>query len=228
MKSIFLMGFFLMHLTISAQEQLRTEFGNVYYPANMYKTKYDTPEGTPYLYEGFKPAKINDIQETQLVRFNAVEGNVEVVISDTKVVVLDNSKLYNISLLEDSGKVYSTLKYADARGNESYSFFELLDSTVYYKIYLKERKKFYKKVKAQGYADEEPARFKKIQSEFYITDSKNRSDRLVIVPQNMKSFTAFLQDDSKSIKKFIKENKLKIDNPDDLIKIFNFYFEQQE
>lgn len=44
----------------------------------------------------------------------------------------------------------------------------------------------------------------------------------------MKSFTAFLQDDSKSIKKFIKENKLKIDNPDDLIKIFNFYFEQQE
>lgn len=147
MKSIFLMGFFLMHLTISAQEQLRTEFGNVYYPANMYKTKYDTPEGTPYLYEGFKPAKINDIQETQLVRFNAVEGNVEVVISDTKVVVLDNSKLYNISLLEDSGKVYSTLKYADARGNESYSFFELLDSTVYYKIYLKERKSFIKRLK---------------------------------------------------------------------------------
>lgn len=213
---------------VASQQQLRTEFGTVYYPSNMYKTKYNAPEGSPYLYEGFKAAKINAIKESQLVRFDAVEGNVEVMINETKVVVLDNSKPYNITLLDDSGKVYSTLKYTDLKGNEKASFFELLDSTSNYKIYLKEKKRFFKKVKAQGYADEEPAKFKKVGSEFYIKDAKNRSDRLMLIPQKMSSFTAFFQDDAKSIKKFIKENKLKIDNPDDLVKIFNYYYKQQD
>lgn len=227
MKSIFLFGFFLVHLTINAQQQLRTEFGAVYYPANMYKTKYNAPEGSPYLYEGFKAAKINSIKESQLVRFDAVEGNVEVLINETKVVVLDNFKRYKITLLDNSAKVFSTLKYTDLKGNENASFFELLDSTMNYKIYLKEKKRFFKKVKAQGYADGEPAKFKKVRSEFYFKDAKNRSDRLMIIPQKMSSFIAFFQDDAKSIKKYIKENKLKIDNPDDLVKIFNFYYKHQ-
>jgi len=129
--------------------------------------------------------------------------------------------------LDNSGKVFSTLKYTDLKGNENASFFELLDSTMNYKIYLKEKKRFFKKVKAQGYADGEPAKFKKVRSEFYFKDAKNRSDRLMIIPQKMSSFIAFFQDDAKSIKKYIKENKLKIDNPDDLVKIFNFYYKHQ-
>lgn len=228
MKLIFLLAFFLVHLTINAQQQLRTEFGNVYYPANMYKSKYNAPEGSPYLFEGFKAAKINAIEESQLVRFDAVEGNVEVMINEAKVVVLDNFKPYSITLLDDSGKIYTTHRYTDIKGNEMASFFELLNSTSNYKIYLKEKKRFFKKVKAQGYADEEPAKFKKVRSEFYIKDSKNRSDRLMIIPQKMSSFIAFFQDDAKSIKKFIKENKLKIDNPDDLVTIFDNYYKQRQ
>jgi len=224
MKKIILIASLLAYSVTTFGQELRNQYGDIYYEPDLYKTKYNSSKGSPYLNEEFTPAKINDIEETKLVRFDAVEQNVEVMISGNKVVALDNSKSYIISLLDDSKKVYETLKYIDAKGNVNTSFFELLDSTINYKIYLKEKKKFFKKVKTKGYGDAEPAQFKKIKSEFYVTDFKNQSDQLLTIPQKFKSFTEFFQDDSNSIKKFVKENKLKIGNPNDLVKIFKYYF----
>lgn len=226
-KKVFIVIFLVKFITTAAQVQLRDELGTIYYTPDLYKTKYNMPEGSPYLNEKFTSAKINDIRETKLVRFDAVEGNVEVMITGTKVVVLDNSRSYIISMLDGSKKVYETLKYTDERGNGNTSFFELLDSTIHYKIYLKEKKKFFKKVKAQGYADAEPAQFKKVKDEFYISDFRSKTNRLLAISQKMKSFIEFFPDDSRSIKKYVKENRLKTDNGEDLIKIFRFYYENK-
>lgn len=226
MKNVILIVSLLVScFTVFGQEQ-RTYFGDVYFVPGKYKTIYNSPEGSPYLNEEFVPAKINNITDTQLVRFDAVLGNVEVMITKSKVVTIENSKLYTISLMDGSNKVYKTLKYADANGNENTSFFELLDSTLIYKLYLKENKRFFKKVKAQGYAEEKPAQFKKVKSEFYVTDFKSQSERLLYIPQKLKPFTEFFQEDSKSIKNFIKDNKLNIGDANDLVKIFKFHFEQ--
>lgn len=227
-KMILMVSLSVSCFTLFGQQQLRNDLGDTFFVPNLYKTKYDSPEGSPYLNEEFVPAKINNIAETQLVRFDATLGKVEVMITRDKVVALDNSKPYTISLIDGSNKVYKTFKYKDEYGNEKTSFFELLDSSLSYKLYLKENKRFYKKVKAQGYAEEEPAHFKKIKSEFYVTDFKNQSERLLFIPQKLKPFTEFFQDDSKSIKAFIKDNKLKINDANDLVKIFKFYFEQQK
>ncbi|MGB5387050.1 MAG: hypothetical protein WBN20_09725 [Eudoraea sp.] len=226
MKNVILIVSLLVScITVFGQEQ-RTYFGDVYFVPGKYKSIYNSPEGSPYLNEEFVPAKINNIADTQLVRFDAVLGNVEVMITESKVVTIENSKPYTISLMDGSNKVYKTLKYADLNGNENNSFFELLDSTLIYKLYLKENKRFFKKVKAQGYAEEKPAQFKKVKSEFYVTDFKSQSERLLYIPQKLKPFTEFFQEDSKSIKNFIKDNKLNIGDANDLVKIFKFHFEQ--
>ena len=224
-KIILIVSLSVSCFTVFGQE-IRNYLGDVYFVPGKYKTIYNSPEGSPYLNEEFVPAKINNISDTQLVRFDAVLGNVEVMITGSKVVALDNSKTYAISLVDGSNKVYKTLEYTDVDGNENNSFFELLDSTLNYKLYLKENKKFFKKVKAQGYAEEIPAQFKKVKSDFYVTDFKSQSDRLIYIPHKLKPFTEFFQEEAKSIKNFIKENKLNIGDANDLVKIFKFYYEQ--
>ncbi len=226
-KAILTLFMFINSLFFFGQQQLQNEFGGVYYDANLYKTKCQTTTGSPYLSEDFIPAKINDITKTKLVRFDAVSGNLEVLLSEGKVVALDNNTPYRISLLDGSNRLYKTLKFMDAKNQIKASFFEVLDSTKHFQLYLKENKKFFKKVKAQGYADEKPAQFKKTRNGYYVTDFVNQSGKLLLIPQKMKTFPAFFGKVEKSIKKFIKDNKLKIDNQKDLSRIFQFYFQNR-
>ena len=217
---------FLFLCTALQGQQLRTDLGEVYYEPNFYMTKYSGPEGSPYLNESFVPAKIEGIEKTQLVRFDATEGQVEVMVSEDQVVVLDQSKKYAITLLDGAKKRYEILEYIKPGGEVLASFFEVLESNDQFSLYLKEEKKFYKKEKAQGYAREKPARFEKLRDAYYVSDFKNQSDRLLPVPGKMKSFIAFLGDDGPRVKKAMKDSKLKPDNARDLVRVFELYFKK--
>lgn len=225
MQMIILFGFLLISVAACGQQELRNRFGDVYYGANLYKTNYNAFEGSPYLNEEFTPAKINDVSETKLVRFDAFEDRVEIRVSENKVVILQVSEPYVISLLDGSDRVFETKKYLDDKGNTTTAFFELIANQKHYKLYLKEKIKFSKAEKAQGYGKAKPARFKKQNGIYYITDFIAPSGQLIRIPSKVKSFVAFFPNSSKPVRKFIKDNKLKIDKGDDLVKIFDFYFE---
>ena len=212
-------------LSLSAQQELRGQLGEVFYTPNAYMSEYNSPIGSPYLNTEFIPAKINDIRETKLVRFDVVKDRVEVKINETKVTVLDDSLLYNIVLLDDSGRIYQTRDYYDEKRNVISSFFEVLHTNSTYGLYLKERKKFIKGVKAEGYQPGSKAEFKFIKSNYYVTDFINNTDKLLELPQNEKSFAKLFSSEAKSILTYIKKNNLKLDDKEDLLKIFNFYFE---
>ena len=218
------MGFLVLNLNVYGQQELRTKFGDVYYAADLYKTKYNALESTPYLNEVFTPAKINDISETKMVRFDAFEDRVEVMANAKKVVILQDSQFYSISLLDGSDKLYETKRYRDEKGNTKTSFFELIAHKDNYTLYLKEKIKFFKAENAKGYEAPKPAMFKKQKTTYYITDFKGQSNQLLRIPSKGKAFVAFFPSRSKPVRMFIKENKLKIDNSDDLMQIFDFYF----
>ena len=220
-----LLGFLVINLTVYAQQELRTQFGDVYYAADLYKTKYKALESTPYLNEVFTPAKINNISKTKMVRFDAFEDRVEVMVNAKKVVILQDSQSYSISLLDGSDKLYETKRYRDEKGNLKTSFFELIAHKDNYTLYLKEKIKIFKAEKAQGYEASKPAMFKKQKTTYYITDFKGQSEQLFRIPTKVKAFVAFFPSRSKPVRMFMKDNKLKIDKGDDLAKIFDFYFD---
>ena len=204
-------------------QQLRNEFGDVYYEPNFYLSGYSGTEGSPYLNDTFSPARINELASTHLVRFNAVEGTVEVMVADGKLVVLDNAGPYVIALADGSGKVYETHPCVHSNGSTGNSFFELLGRTPDFALYLKEEKKFFKKESAQGYASEKPARFQKAGDSYYVSDFKNASGSLLEVPSKLKPLLEFLGGDSDSVKKFIRSEKLRPDDPGDLMRILQFH-----
>ncbi len=224
-KKVFFLVFLVINLTLHSQQELRNKFGDVYYAADLYKTKYNALESTPYLNEVFTPAKINNISETKMVRFDAFEDRVEVMVNAKKVVILQDSQSYSINLLDGSDKLYETKRYREEKGNLKTSFFELINQKDNYTLYLKEKVKFFKGEKAQGYEASKPAMFKKQKTTYYITDFKGQSEQLLRIPSKVKTFVAFFPSRSKPVRMFMKDNNLKIDNGDDLVKIFHFYFD---
>lgn len=224
MKNLLLLGFLLLNLSIYGQIELRGDLGDVYYSKDLYKSKFNSPAGSPYLNENFTPAKINDINETKLVRFDAYEDRIEIMVDENQVVILPDTGSYTISLLDGSDKIFETKSYLDEKDNLKTSFFELIDQQENYRLYLKEKIAFTKAVKAQGYQESQPAMFKKQKESYFITDFKGQTDQLFKIPYKNKNFLALFPLHSKSMKTFIKDKKLKIDEGDDLIEIFNFYF----
>lgn len=221
-KRLLLITLTLVHLCAFSQ-QLRNKYGDVYYDPNLYGSNFNSIEGSPYLDTEFKPAKINEISETKWVRFNAFEGKVEVK-EKNGIIVLSDSDSYIISLQDGSNRIYETRTYEDELGNLKVSFFELLNHRQHYKLYLKEEIILTKAVKAEGYAQAEPAKFKRLGDTFYVIDFIGNSQKLLQIPSRMKSFLAMFPKKQKALKTFTKTNKLKTRNAEDLIEIFDFYF----
>ncbi|MBT8302800.1 MAG: hypothetical protein KJO63_15860 [Maribacter sp.] len=224
-KKVFFLVFVVFNTSLCSQQELRTIFGDVYYEPDRYKTQYDATDSTPYLNVDFTPAKINDINETKMVRFNAFDESVEVMVNAKKVVILQDSQAYTIKLLDGSKKVYETKKYGDEEDKVKTSFFELIARNTKYALFLKEKKKYVKAKKAQGYEASKPAMFKKRKDTYYITDFKEQSELVIKIPSKVKTFVSFFPSHAKQVKMFIKKYKLKIDEGEDLIKIFDFYFD---
>ena len=223
-KYLLLLISFLIGFNSFAQSELRTQLGEVYYDKNLYKKKYNAPEGSPYLNDEFTAAQINDISETQFVRFNAYEGKIEAKVSANQVVELDGSDTYVILLKDGSGKVYETHSYLDSKGQVVYSFFERIKVTEKYTLYMKEEIKYSQAVKAEAYKEAQPAAFKPADSKFFLNDLWKGSDDLVELPQRPKTFADLFQNQAKSLKNFIKQEKLKLGEREDLVRILDHYF----
>ena len=210
--------------SMCAQQLRNEEFGTVYYEPNLYKTKYKALNGSPYLDEAFTAARINDRDETHFVRFDAVEGVVEVQLAEDRVIALDNSIPYTITLLNGTDQVYETHKYINPKGDKVSTFLQVVHSSENFTLFVRENKKYFKEVKAQGYAAAEPAGFKKTQAQFYIRDKRSASGSAVPLPSKSKEFREFFENDAGRMKNYIKANKLSISESEDLIAIFDYYF----
>ena len=211
-------------INLAHGQELRNDFGNEYFSPNFYTREYNAPDGSPYLSDAFLPSSINDITETQLVRFDAFAGRVEVKLSPTRVVALDSDIYYIIQLKDGSEKRFETLKYIDSKGQTKSSFFEIIHETDTYKICRRDVAKFYKAEKAQGYQESKPARFKMADPEYYFT-TVPQSQELMQIPDRIKEFKQVFPNNEKAIRDLVKNEKLRLDVPEDLIRILDYYFD---
>ncbi|MEP3211318.1 MAG: hypothetical protein ABJN95_19185 [Maribacter sp.] len=191
------------------------------------KPKYDAEaEGSPYLNEEFAPARINGIEETQFVRFNAVESTIELKDED-KILTLSNAYSYSIKLLNGSDQTYETHSFSNEDGTSGISFFEKLYVSKKFALYQKERIIYTAAKKAKSsYEQDLPAKFKRGRTLFYITDPKLKSTGLLEFPKKKKNLSNLFEKQTKPMEKYIKKEGLKMNSTEDIIKIMNFYYER--
>jgi hypothetical protein len=93
----------------------------------------------------------------------------------------------------------------------------IFDGTV--NLFLRQTVGYNEEVLPQGYADGKPARFSRNRDLYYLSFPDYRYEEITSV----KSLLNILNDESGKLAKFIKENKLKTNNSEDLFKIMEFY-----
>ena len=105
-------------------------------------------------------------------------------------------------------------------------FFELIHENGKFRLFLKERIKYIHKpdTKKTGYDEEKSAKFLKVNDVYYVENMVKPSKNIVAIPRKKKYLTTLFKDHSKSVEKFIKDEKLGLDEKDDPIAIFDFYF----
>ena len=190
--------------------------------------KYNDAEGSRYLNEEFVQARINDIKETQFVRFNAVDHTIEAKKSDGEILTLSKSYAYRIELLDGSNRVFQTGNYTNEAERKEWSFFEIVHQNEEFSLFLKETIKFIAgKPEKSSYEKAVPPKFIKGKNRYYMLGLQSEHQNILLLPRKKKEFLQRFGDSAKEIEKMMKKDKLKTDNEEDLIKILEFYFNQK-
>ncbi len=189
---------------------------------------YDKIEGSPYLQETFVPARINGAEETKFVRFNAFDNAIEINLGNGQMMILDKRTTYLIDVLDGSNRVYQTLSYRNDEDQIEMSFFERIHGDEMFSLFLKERVKLVRGVKdQQAYGGEKADKFLKVNDAYFISNFRSKIPDLLEVPRKRKDFFRFFPKREKEIEKFVKDKKLDVNAPKDILIIFEYYLDTE-
>lgn len=181
-------------------------------------SRYVNVKGTPYLTELFVPATVYPDDDLFFVKYNVVDDEIEVKLSATKIIILDNTfKKYTIVFKESNEKLV-TLNVVDEKNP---GYFVEIKKTDNISLYKKRTKDFIQATKAtDNYSKDKPARFSNLEEVFYIQLAPDGT--VQEIPKKRKSFLKLFQNNQGEIEGYIKKNKIKLNKEDDLVKLFTF------
>jgi len=176
---------------------------------NSYESDY---KGTPYIYENFVEAKINDFKQTFDVRYNAEKDEFQVKTTDDKIIVLNQfQKNYSIKIL-DENKKYETVRYEN--GDVGYAVL-LWQNNDNVSLYKRERIVYSPPKEAENsYEQSKKAEFERTKDLFYYSTSDKNI--VIEVPTRKNK----IDDLFVGSKKYIKQNDIELDTKEGMIAVF--------
>ncbi|NNK76939.1 MAG: hypothetical protein HKP42_12860 [Maribacter sp.] len=188
---------------------------------------YNEVIGSPYLYEDFLPAKVNNIPTTHFIRFNVFDNNIEYKGQDNIIYAMAKSYDYVIELLDGSNRIFETHAYMDEKKGKLSTFFEKIYNDDNFGLYLKEMIDYTPvKLAKTSFEPNRPAKFTKIKGTYYFQNLNTKSKELLKLPKREKLFLKQFDAHDDALKKFIKKEGLSISKEIHLIRILEFYFAQ--
>ncbi len=179
--------------------------------------------GSPYVNEEFVAAKVsNNDNLVLLVRYNAIEDQIEVKNDDEKIFAFNRS-LKDVQLkLVGEKKIYQLFDYLEKNSGYEVSgyFIHIGNPENTIKFLKKEIVEFQKEQPAtSGYDQSKPAQYKRKSDDYY---AKIGDDKPVKLSSNKKDFVELFPKHKDKILDYIKSEKIKLNNDDDFTKLSIF------
>ncbi len=223
---LFLFSLGTLSLTAQIQDVPNGSLQDLAFYIGRNNPKYANADGSRYLNDDFTPAQINVISETQFVRFNVVENAIEIKQNDGTIVSLSQNQVKVIRFKNGSGRIFEVHPFKDQNKKTKTTFFEKLHAGKNYSLFKKERIKFVPAIpEKSSYEPAVSAKFEKSKSILYSSGFSDEN-LLQAIPLKRKLFLAIFKDKASEIQKYIKSEKLKLSELEDLKKILNFYFKE--
>ncbi|MBB4806873.1 hypothetical protein HNP38_002169 [Chryseobacterium defluvii] len=212
-------------LAVAANQMLNytTNVSFDMYKYTLDKTTRDQYESNPlfennvYRYEDFTIARISNIKDPKLIRYNLVNDEVEVKMKDN-VYAVDKNDMYNEFLIEKTGERIRFLPYIDKNGTETKGYlFEVYsdkDFTLYKKIYSKfiepkELKSGFETQKPFGFINQEPLYF----------FASTYTDKINYLPEKKNKLASLFPEKDEKIRKIIRESKVSFSDQRSIINL---------
>lgn len=178
---------------------------------------YDEIQGTPYLDKSFSQANFiisaADNVETAPARYNTYSDQIEFKRGDEILALLSDNPFNRVEFIETKQILVKFNTDDELKGY----FFEIVNGKI--SLYKKVKAKFNDFVPAQNsYSYDRPANFNILNPTYYIKTEKDFIKR----PNNKRQIIENLPEKKDQINTFFKENKIRFDKEEDLIKLVNF------
>ena len=230
-KQIFTSTFILL-LTLSVKAQItqnnNASIKDISFFVVVNNPKYNDVEGTKYISEEFIPSKINNLDKTYPVRFDAVDNIMEFKDNDQEIKGVTPSREYRILFSDGSNRVFVSETVINEFGDLQRLFLEEIVATPSYSLYKRVRINYIPAKPAKSsYEPEIPAAFKKLSDAYYVDYADDDLDYLLQLPKTKKKIRTFFGDLGSEVLKFAKKEGLKFDSQENLIKILDYYIQNQ-
>lgn len=178
--------------------------------------------GSPYVNEDYQQVRINGTDnKIYSGRYNAYINEMEILVAaGQNPIALDiSNKDYEVFFLNEN-KLYKTVNFESDRGITKRGFLVVVSEENDITVYKEEIVKYYDKVQASSsYDQDKPAKFRREDDNYYV---KLKSGRVVYLPSKDKDIAKAFPENSKEIMSYVKKNKLKTKNEEDLIKVAGY------
>ena len=230
-RTVIFLTFFTGSITMYGQAKVTTLKNGpnteLYFTRAVKAPTYNEVIGSPYLYDKFVPAKVNEIEITHFIRFNVFDNSIEYKGDNDKVYSMTKSYDYIIKLMDGSNKIYETHDFEKAKKEIGNTFFERIYVDEKFALYLKEMIEYTpEKLARNSFETNKPAKFIKTKGDYYFQNLYSDTPVLLKLPKREKQFLKMFNDQATLVKDFIKKEGLHIEKGKDLIRVLRFYFAQ--
>jgi len=205
----------MMHaqLTAASNDYFRSVENLVVRDKTLYKS---FAEGSPFINEKFESARFKRFGNlTYMARYNANLGDIEVQLDD-RVIALNKNQSFEVLFL-NTKKLYKNYPLK-VDGKTISQFFVVLFENAEYSVLKKEYIKFRPETTAQtGYDKGQTAAWLREDDTFYL----KIGDSIEELPTRRGKFLNSFPQAGKSLKSFIKKEKIDLSNEMDLVKTIN-------
>jgi hypothetical protein len=176
-------------------------------------------EGSPYLDENFKPGKVlvnGTVKMTGKLRYNAYNSEIELAKNKFEFTAILKRNYISAVI---GGKKYKLYSYANtALGNVKIGYFNPLNNGEVQLLFKPEIKVRRGKTPSTSYDRTVAPRFIDISS-YYIKKGDKPAEKIYL----RKKYIYKVLGDNVTLKTYVKKNKLKLNNVNDIIKAFDYY-----
>lgn len=208
-------------MTMAAQNLWLGAEGQKYYDELIMRRaargEIESYEGSPYMNEEFKKATVisseDMVFEKVPIRYNVYYDLFEVQLEEG-IYNLRRGGIVSKVNLEDHRFIYSTYDYLSSEGE---GYLELVMEGEY-TLYKQHQVVFKEAEPAQPYQEAKPAKFEGRDPLFYIA----HGDKQPVFIRNRRSLLDIAGEKEKTLKDFIKDERLKIRNEEDMVRAVEY------
>ena len=178
-------------------------------------------KGSKYLTENFNRAGISDFEDKVFaVRYDVFNDQMEFQGGNNQIYIMSKDDRARKITFLDTNNTYSIYDYISDENLTRSGYFVCLNLDSKYKILKKNKIVFIEeKASATGYDAPHPATYKKTKDRHYISIS---NEPAILVDTNKKRFSSIFIGQEKEVLGFIKKNKIKLSNDNDLLSLVEF------